>query len=73
MGVELITHKNEIRLGIGLDQLCDMFDKVGLRSGLGNRWREELTSRQIEIGSHDLCAVSDIIEFSTFDLLCLHR
>ena len=58
--------------GIGLDQPCDMVDKVGLRSGVGYRWREELASRQIEIGGHDLCAVSDVIEFSTFDLLCLH-
>lgn len=72
MGVELITHNDETRPGIGLDQPCDMLDKVGLRSGVGHRWREELAGRQIEISGHDLCAVSDVIEFSTFDLLCLH-
>ena len=60
-------------IGIKLDQLRDMFNKIRFGPRIGNCWTDEFASGEVNIACQDLCAVSDRVELLAFYLTWLGR
>lgn len=68
---ELITQEDKTSRGIGRDASRDRFDTVSFGSGIGTRWGDAFPSGQVEIASHDLGAMTDVVELPAFDVAWL--
>lgn len=60
MGVELIRDKNPQGFWIGLYGLFDVCNKIFLRTSGSNRWSNDLTRGDLEIGDQALRAMPEI-------------
>src|SRR5450631_4674966 len=68
MVIELIRDKNPPCFWIGLDGLLDVCGKIFLRASWSNRWSNDLTCGDLEIGDQALRAMPDIFELFTLNM-----
>jgi hypothetical protein len=58
-------------MGVELDQSRKVFNDVSFCPGIGNGRGHECARSKVDSASQDVCAVSDVVELSAFDVVWL--
>lgn len=73
MGVELISDKDPLALGIGRHRLANVCDKILFSAGIADRGTNHLTGRDLEIGDQRLGSMPDLFELDGLGAAWPHR